>query len=161
MQTRLCIFTIALLFSAIAIAQVGGGGTIQGTITDPSGAVVTGAEVAVTNAATGVQTIRKSNDSGFFVLTPLQPGEYTVTIKANGFQTVTQEHVVLEALANIGLNTKLQIGTANQTVTVEGGASALHTEDATLGLSMANDVYAALPLAMNGVPRDPTQFVAL
>ncbi len=161
MQTRLCIFTIALLMSAFAIAQVGGGGTIQGTITDPSGAVVTGAEVAATNVATGVQTTAKTTDAGFFVLTPLQPGEYTVIVKAQGFQTVTQEHVVLEALSNIGLNTKLQVGTANQTITVEGGAPLLHTEDAALGLSMGNDVYAAMPLAMNGVPRDPTQFVAM
>jgi outer membrane receptor protein involved in Fe transport len=161
MQTRLCIFTIALLMSALANAQVGGGGTIQGTITDPSGAVVVGAEVTATQVATGVQTTRKTTEAGFFVLTPLQPGDYTVTIKAQGFQTVTQEHVVLEALANIGLNTKLQLGNATQTVTVEGGAPLLHTEDATLGLGMANDVYSALPLAMNGVPRDPTQFVAL
>ncbi len=86
MQTRLCIFTIALLMSAFAIAQVGGGGTIQGTITDPSGAVVTGAEVAATNVATGVQTTAKTTDAGFFVLTPLQPGEYTVIVKAQGFQ---------------------------------------------------------------------------
>ena len=72
MQTRICIFMIALLFSAAAIAQVGGGGTIQGTITDPSGAVVIGAEVTAKNVATGVETTRKTTDAGFFVLTPLR-----------------------------------------------------------------------------------------
>ena len=53
------------------------------------------------------------------------------------------------------------MGTASQTITVEAAPPVLHTDDATLGSTMENDVYAALPLAMNGVPRDPTQFVGL
>jgi hypothetical protein len=164
MQTRLCILLMALFICAffdIATAQVGGGGTIEGTITDPSGAVVAGAEVTATNVSTGTQTSRQTTAAGFFVLSPLQPGEYTVTIKAQGFQTVTQQHIVVDALATVGLNTSLLVGTANQSVTVEAGASLLHTEDATLGASVGNEVYSAVPLAMNGVPRDPTQFVSL
>ena len=68
---------------------------------------------------------------------------------------------VLVALGTIGLNPKLTIGTANQSVTVEAAPPMLHTDDATLGSSMENEIYAALPLQMNGVPRDPTQFVSL
>jgi hypothetical protein len=161
MQTRFCICLAALLAGALAIAQVGGGGTIQGTVTDPSGAVVSNAEVTATNVATSVQTLRRTNDAGFFVLSPLPAGDYKVTIKATGFQTIQQEHVIVDALATVGLNPRLQVGTATETVTVVEGAPALHTEDATLGLSVGNEVYSSLPLAMNGVPRDPTQFVSL
>ncbi|MGA2270347.1 MAG: TonB-dependent receptor [Bryobacteraceae bacterium] len=157
----LALLVAALLAVAIATAQVGGSGTIQGTVTDPSGAVVAGASVAAANVETGVQTSRKTTDAGFFVLSPLQPGEYTVTVKAEGFQTLTQEHLVVVALGTIGLNPKLELGTSSQTITVEAAPPLLHTDDATLGSTMENDIYAALPLAMNGVPRDPSQFVAL
>jgi hypothetical protein len=58
---------------------------------------------------------------------------------------------VVNALATLGLNPKLQIGTSSQSVTVEEGPPLLHTDDATLGSSMRNDLNAALPLAMNGV----------
>jgi hypothetical protein len=151
----------ALLVVAAAFAQVGGNGTVQGTVTDPSGAVVAGATVTAANVGTGVETSRKTTDAGFFVLSPLQPGEYAVTVKAEGFQTFTQQHMVVDALATLGLNPKLQLGTANQSVTVVEAPPLLHTDDATLGSSMENNLYASLPLAMNGVPRDPTQFIAL
>jgi len=151
----------ALFFVASAAAQVGGSGTIQGTVTDPSGAVVVGASVVAANVDTGVQTTRQTTDAGFFVLSPLPPGEYKVTVTAAGFQTLTQEHVTVAALGTVGLSPKLQVGTATQTVVVEGAPPQLHTDDATLGSSMENAVYSALPLAMNGVPRDPTQFVNL
>jgi len=151
----------ALLAVAIATAQVGGSGTIQGTVTDPSGAVVAGATVTAANVETGVQTSRKTTEAGFFVLTPLQPGEYTVTVKAEGFQTLTQQHLVVIALGTVGLNPKLQLGTSSQSIVVTDAPPLLHTDDATLGASMENNLYAALPLAMNGVPRDPTQFIAL
>src|SRR5947209_1813984 len=74
----------ALAAAGLALAQVGGGGTIQGTITDGSGAIVPNAEVTATNIATGVTTTRKTTESGLFVLSPLQAGEYKVTISAQG-----------------------------------------------------------------------------
>ena len=65
-------FLAALLGVASAAAQVGGTGTIQGTVTDPSGAVVIGATVSAISVATGAETARKSSDAGVFVL-PLLP----------------------------------------------------------------------------------------
>ncbi len=150
-----------LLTIATAAAQVGGGGTIQGTVTDPSGAVIAGAEVIARNVETGVETSRRTTEAGFFAITPLQPGEYTVTVRAAGFQTLTQQHLIVVALATLGLNPKLQVGVPSETVTVESAPPLLHTDDATLGSSMENNIYAALPIPMNGVPRDPTQFVGL
>jgi hypothetical protein len=122
---------------------------------------VAGATVTAANVETGVETSRKTTDAGFFVLTPLQPGEYTVTVKAEGFQTITQKSMVVVALGTLGLNPKLVLGASSQSITVEAAPPQLHTEDVTLGASMGNEIYAALPLAMNGVPRDPTQFIAL
>jgi hypothetical protein len=144
-----------------AIAQVGGGGTIQGTVTDQSGGVLSGATVTAINTETGVETTRKTTEAGLFVISPLQPGEYSITVKAAGFQTLTQQHIQVIALGTAGVNPKLQLGATTTSVVVTDAPPLLHTDDATLGATMENELYAALPLAMNGVPRDPTQFIAL
>ena len=155
-----CLLALPLAV-ATAMAQAGGAGTIQGTVTDPTGAVIVGASVTAVNVQTGVETSFKTTEAGVFVLTPLQPGEYTVTIRSQGFQTLTQQGLVVTALATVGFNPKLQLGTTTEQVVVSAAPPLLHTDDATIGSSMENQLYAALPLSMNGVPRDPTQFIAL
>ena len=152
----------AFLFATgFAMAQVGGTGSIQGTVTDPAGAAVPGASVTAMNVATGVETDRQTTDAGFFVVSLLPAGEYTVTVKATGFQSFIQDHVVLDALQVVGLNPKLQVGAANQSITVESAPTVLKTDDVALGSSMENNVYDALPLAMNGSARDPSAFAGL
>ncbi len=157
----LLVICIALCCATLARAQGGGSGTIEGTINDPSGAVISGASVTATNVDTGVQTTRPSTDAGFYVLTPLPAGRYNVSVTAAGFQVLKQANVVVDALATVGLNLTLQVGSSSQQITVEATPAALHTDDATLGGQMENQQYQALPLAMNGQPRDPTAFVAL
>src|SRR3954470_9699066 len=140
----------AFLFAVgSAYGQAGGTGSIQGTVTDPSGAVVSGASIVATNLATGVKTERVTTDAGFFALSLLPAGQYTVTVTAAGFQTLTQTRVVVDALATVGLDIKLQLGSANQSVTVNAEASMLMTDDVALGGSIQNHVYDSLPLAMN------------
>jgi hypothetical protein len=70
-------------------AQIGGQGSITGTVTDPSGAVVPNATVTATNNATNEKTTQNSSSSGVFTLSPLNPGTYTVTFSAPGFKTLT------------------------------------------------------------------------
>ena len=92
-------YCFALLLAAgSAFGQAGGTGSIQGTVTDPSGAVVGGAAVTASNLSTGVRTERKTTDAGFFVLSLLPPGEYTVTVNAPGFQSLVRARVVVDAL---------------------------------------------------------------
>ena len=161
-QTWRSYAAILMIVAGTASAQIAGSGAIQGTVTDPSGGVVPQAAVTATNVATGVQTSRVTTSAGLYVLSPLAPGEYTVKVSAAGFQTSTQQNVMVDATATVGLNLELKVGSANEQVTVEAAAPALHTEDSTLGVSMGNRVYDALPLSMGtGVPRDPTLFIAL
>ncbi len=155
---RLVVFFLATSF---ALAQVGGTGSIEGTVTDPSGAAVAGGTVTATNVATGAETVRKTTDAGSFLLPLLPAGDYTITVKAAGFQTYMQPHVIVEALAIVGVNPKLAIGEATQSITVEAQPTALKTDDAALGSSVDNRVYDALPLAMNGAARDPSAFAGL
>jgi hypothetical protein len=144
-----------------AAAQIGGTGSIEGTVSDPSGAVVTGATVTATNTLSGVQTTDVTTKNGYFVIPLLQPGPYTVTIKASGFENLVQEHVIVDALATVAVNPKLTVGAAIQSITVTTEPSMLMTDDVKLGSTIENETYDALPLAMNGSARDPTAFAGL
>src|SRR5262249_39667267 len=67
----------------------------------------------------------------------------------------------VDALQTVSLSLQLKLGSSAEQVTVTASPTILRTDDATLGGTMENNVYTSLPLAMNGVPRDPTQFIAL
>src|SRR5262245_33528496 len=110
-----------LLMSAITtpgLAQIGGTGSIQGVITDETGAVIPGATVTATNVATGLKTTRQTTAAGLYVLTPLPPGEYKVSVSATGFRALEQEKVIVDALSAVGLNLTMQVGATTETVTV-------------------------------------------
>ncbi|HVU45554.1 MAG TPA: carboxypeptidase-like regulatory domain-containing protein, partial [Terracidiphilus sp.] len=145
-----------------AAGQTAGEGSIQGTVTDPTGAVVPGATVTVTNTATNITTTRTSSSAGFFNISPLLPGTYTVKVEAPGFQTLVQHNVVVDALLTRAISPVLTIGSNAQTVTVTDAPPVLDTADATLGLAIENDTYSNLPIQMTGsTHRDPTAFGTL
>jgi hypothetical protein len=156
------VLTAVLLTPAVVLAQIGGTGSIQGNVLDPSGAAVAGATVTATNAATGVVTTRTTTQSGVYTVSPLPAGSYRVEVTLTGFQTHVQEQVIVDALAVVGLNITLQVGPMSQEVMVSAAPPLLSTADARLGQTIRNEVYTALPLVMNtGGPRDPTQFMFL
>lgn len=139
-------------------AQISGAGTIQGTVSDSSGAVIPGATVVATDVKRGVKTERRATGAGFFNISPLQPGEYEVAASATGFDSVKQEHVMVDALKVVGLNLTIQVGASAQQVTVTDAPPPINTADASMGQTMRNEQYTALPLAMGNAPRDPTAF---
>jgi hypothetical protein len=144
-----------------AMAQTSGTGAIEGTVTDPSAAVVGGATVTATNTLTNVSTVAVTTGTGHFVIPLLQPGPYNVTVTATNFETLTQANVIVDALATVSVNPKLTIGVAAQSITVTSEATMLNTDDVKLGSSMENEAYDALPLAMNQSARDPSAFEGL
>ena len=151
-----------LVHPAAGFAQIGGSGSIQGTVLDASKSALPGATVTATNRATDVVTTRQTTESGVYVLSPLAPGEYRVTVTLDGFQTVTHEGIVVDGLTAVGLNVTLPVAGINQDVLVTAEAPQLATADARLGQTIRNEVYTALPLVMNtGGPRDPTAFMFL
>src|SRR5262245_36285346 len=159
-----------LLAPPCALAQTGGGGSIQGTITDTGGAVLAGATVVATNVATRVESTRRTNEAGLYVISPLPPGEYTVSVSATGFQTLIQEKVIVDALSAVSVNLALKVGAVADTVTVAEAPPQLNTTDARLGTTVRNELYTKLPLAMgtavagSGIgqgPRNPGAFIFL
>ena len=163
-RVRLFFVTALVLFAGSVASmqgQTSGTGSIEGTVSDPTGSVVAGATITATDTSTGVKTTGTTTGSGRFVISLLQPGTYDVTVAAEGFSTLTQQHIVVDALANVALNPKLAIGQASQSVTVTDAPPILQTEDVKLGSNIDNETYSALPLAMNQSARDPSAFIGL
>ena len=159
--TGVLLFVVVMLLAIPASGQIGGTGTVRGIVSDPSGAVIPAASVVATNVGTQVKTARQTTESGDYTLSPLPAGEYTITVTASGFQTLVQEHVVVDALTTVSLNVAMQVGSASQEVTIVDRPPQLDTVDARVGQTMTNDVFMSLPLFMGNAPRDPTSFVSL
>ena len=161
--TAILVLAVFLGWASLpATAQTAGEGAIQGTVTDPTGAVVPNATVTATNVATNISSVRTSSSAGFFNISPLLPGTYRIRVVANGFQTLVQDSIVVDALQLRTVNLALAVGAASQQVTVTAAPPILDTADATLGLTIENDTYSNLPIQMTGsTHRDPTAFGAL
>ncbi len=142
------LLAIAGLTGGMARAQMAGTGAINGTVQDPTGAVVANATVTATNVDTNVETKRTTTKAGDYNITPLTPGDYVVSVSAPGFEGYKQEKVNIDALVTVTLNIKLTVGRASETVTVTSAPPLLETADATLGAVMDNEMYSALPLMM-------------
>src|SRR5712692_7786018 len=123
--TLLACTTLLLLAPVVSSAQVGGSGSIQGTVLDTSNAAVPGATVTATNVATGIDTIRQTTDAGVYALTPLPPGPYRVAVALDGFQTFVREGIIVDALSVVGLNVTLQVGSLTQEAVVTAAPLAL------------------------------------
>jgi protocatechuate 3,4-dioxygenase beta subunit len=93
-----------LFVSAVPAFAQNNKGTIVGTVKDPSGAVVAGATVTVTNTETGEAREATTGDDGTYTVPSIDPGQYRVEIVAPGFQTVVRENVTLETNARLPLD---------------------------------------------------------
>lgn len=120
-----CMFLMAALFAGAAAAQLSGTATIQGTVTDATGAVIPKARVQITETTTNTDHTSVTTGAGFYSVAGLQPGSYRVTIKALGFRTFTQENITLDALQVLGPNVKLKVGSTDTSVTVTEAPPAL------------------------------------
>lgn len=128
-----------------AFAQGGGNVAITGTVTDPSGAVVSGAQVKVTQKDTSVTRIGTTNGSGQFNVSPLPPATYTVVVEAQGFKQYVQD-VVLLADQIRDLDIHLQVGEATQQVTVEESTVQVNTVSQELSQVIETSRLTNLPL---------------
>jgi hypothetical protein len=131
--------------------------TVSGTISDPTGAVVPGASILVKQVETGSINRTTSDTAGQYVVPFLQPGNYTITVAAPGFQTLTRTGIELESQAHPILNLELTIGGAAQSITVTGEAPLVDQANASVGQVISAESVADLPL--NG--RTPVTLAAL
>jgi hypothetical protein len=145
-----------LLAGAPAFGQ-GGLASINGTVTDPSGAVIAGARIVATNAATTQSREATSADNGTYVMPLLPVGVYTVACSHAGFKTETHPDVTLQADQKATVDCSLAIGETTQTVEVLAAAERLNTQNGAIGQIVSEKSIVELPL--NG--RNPAELVFL
>ncbi|MES2390699.1 MAG: carboxypeptidase regulatory-like domain-containing protein, partial [Acidobacteriota bacterium] len=121
-------------------------GSIYGTVTDATGAVVPNAEVTVTSVSTNTAKTAKSSESGEYNFPVLDPGDYRVTAQLAGFKTETQQGIRLDANQNVHVNFSLTIGAMEQTVTVDAGTTLVDTRESQIGATVDQRRIEDLPL---------------
>lgn len=126
-------------------------GSIAGTVTDPSGAVVSSAKVTAVDADKGFTYTGTSDSSGRYVLRNIPPGTYSVTIEAPNFERQRKTGVVIAVDQNAGVDFTLKVGAMTQTVEVQAQGVELQTEDATTGQVVDRRFINDLPLVGRGV----------
>jgi len=131
-----------------SLAQLSGKGAITGTVTDKTGAVIPNVEISATNETNGITVIAKTTGAGAYNFSSLDPGTYSVTIAAPGFEKLTQKNVNVNAMESQTYNPVLTVGGADTQITVTAAPPQLETSNATLGATMENEMYAELPIEM-------------
>jgi hypothetical protein len=144
-------------------------GTITGRVTDPTGAVIPGANVVGTETSTGSNYMAVTNTAGEYTFPFVAPGTYRVTVTVSGFKGFVRDNIVVGANERVSVDTMLELGTESQTVTVSAESSLLETASASTGQVLNQEDAENMPvngntplvlsqLAMGVIPANSPQF---
>lgn len=151
-----CLLALFICVSS-APAQSASTGALTGTVTDPSGAVISGAAVTATSLATGQVRDTTTDANGSYKFSLLPPGNYSVKLSASGFKIAEVPSVTVNVTETAVVNRSLEIGSQAQEVTVSATAVTVQTENATVGGLVAGKTVTDLPLST----RNYTQVIDL
>ncbi len=126
-------------------------GTITGTVTDPTGALIPGAKLTVTNTLNNVSVTVQANSEGVYVVPALQPGSYTMVATASGFGRLTKSGIRVEINQTVQLGFELVVGGTEQVVEVSAGALLLQTDQSSVDQTVEQKLIEDLPLVDQNV----------
>ena len=144
----MCGVVAFLVLSLLAVPQASSQqqATVSGIISDPSGAVIPGATIRVTNADTQVTTTAVTNSAGYYVVGNLIPGTYTVAAQKEGFKTATRPAFTLQVAQSATVDFQLELGQTSEEVSVRGTPPLVARSDATVGQVIGPTEMVELPL---------------
>ncbi len=134
-------------------------GTLNGTISDPAGALIPGATVIARDNSTGIENKTTSTSSGDYTLPYLQSGTYTVRVLAPGFKTTAAENVTLRVAQTLTVDITLQIGAVNEQVVVNDQPAVLEADSAEIGHYITTEEYKSWPILVDDGQRQIQQFI--
>ncbi len=137
---------VVLLFAAKANSQMTGTGSIQGIVSDATGALLPNASVTLTETSTQVTRTTKSGSSGAYAFPNINVGTYSLTVAAPGFETYTSTGNVLEIGSSIAIDAKLTVGKSDQKIEVRSEGLSLQTEDPSFKQTIDKNEVTELPL---------------
>ncbi len=124
-------------------------GSIVGTVSDPSGAVIQSSTVTCVDTGTGLKRVVKTDAGGRYDMTSLAPGTYNVTATASGFRPLEESHVVITPGSTVRVDLQLQVGSATQEVSISALAVQLQTDKADTHTELTGQSVTNLPLGGN------------
>ena len=124
---------LGLLFMGPSLFAQSDTASITGFVRDPSGGVIPNANVVITNEATGAERRAVTNESGYYIVSSLPAGFYTVTVEATGFKKYEKTRNKLDPNIASTVDASLQVGSASEVVNVVAEAVNIQSESATLG----------------------------
>jgi hypothetical protein len=151
------VMVLMIALGCVAFGQSGSTASISGSVVDPTGAVIAGAQVVVKETSTGLEFRAATAGNGTFSVPALDAGVYSVAISAQGFKQVIVNEVKLDTGVPATVRVTLEVGAANESVVVQGGAEVLQTQSANVATTLNVNQISNLPL----VSRNPVNFIVL
>ncbi len=136
-------------------------GAIKGEVQDVQKAIVSGAQLKLTNEQTGVTATTASGSTGQFTFLNLDRGAYRLTAEASGFSVSMQEHILVDVGRTVGLTVTLQPGEVRQTITVTANSASVDAQTSDIGTVVTSQEIKDLPVNLTGDMRNPLSFVVL
>ncbi|HYM11306.1 MAG TPA: TonB-dependent receptor [Bryobacterales bacterium] len=150
MRRILCAFAVAWIWLPVAATAQSTFGSIIGTVTDPSGGVIAGARITVTNQGENTSRTTATDEQGDYEVLNLKAGAYSVAAEAGGFKTFREADLSLVARQTLRVNMTLQVGQVTETVNVEGAAPVITTDTQTIASSFDTKEVLELPANYRG-----------
>jgi hypothetical protein len=147
------------LLASLGLWAQGERGTFNGTVIDPSGAVIAGATVKALHPATGVETSTTTTEAGVYRMPYLVPGTYRISVTAPGFKAAVRENVVLSVAQTLTVDFVMEVGNITDQVTVSSEPPLLETGTAELGSYVTKKEFDSWPIAVGDGRRQIQQFI--
>src|SRR5579864_5642241 len=139
------VLALLALCSLPAMAQQASG-TIQGSVTDSSGAAVPNAKVTVHNTGTGLERVIQTDSAGDYLVASLPPGTYSVTVEASGLQKQVIQNIDLDVARTVPVNAQLKVGSTSEVITVTGEAPVIESTTQTVSQVINQRTVQEIPL---------------
>ena len=149
-KTKACkaliFFACAISITTIQLLSQAVNGTLVGTVTDSSGAVLSGSKITATETSTGIARVTETNASGNYTFANLPPGNYAVVAEATGFKKQSRPDLRVDVNSTVRADLTLQPGNVTETVEVTGAAPILQTDRADVGTKIETAQLVELPI---------------
>lgn len=150
------IFRVSALLLYLVLCAVAAWGqattSLRGTVTDPAGSVIVGAQVTILNPDTQFTRSTVTETDGSYAFVQVLPGKYNLTVEAKGFQKVEQVGLVLRVDLPATVNVQMKVGQVTEVISITAEAPALNTTDASTGHTMGNSEIESLPIQAENMP---------
>ncbi len=142
----LCLLLVLTSFGLLTPSARAQSASVNGQVVDPSGALVRGVEITLTNQKTNTVQRTKTNNAGMYIVPFVTPGTYSLHAEAGGFKPYTQTNITVSTAQTLELDIRVEVGGSEQSVTVDGSRNEINTIDASVSTVVDRQFVENIPL---------------